>query len=65
MPRLAGNVYPAGSALDQLNRLIKDVLDGKATMETLDVMEETACLSWRRRTVPSDMRRPIWSTRDW
>ena len=28
--------------LGQLNHFIKDVLDGKATMETLDIMEQTA-----------------------
>ena len=37
-----GKCVPCRIGLGQLNRLIKDVLDGKATMETLDVMEETA-----------------------
>ena len=37
-----GKCVPCRIGLGQLNRLIKDVLDGKSTMETLDVMEETA-----------------------
>lgn len=37
-----GKCVPCRIGLGQLNLLIKDVLDGKATMETLDIMEETA-----------------------
>lgn len=37
-----GKCVPCRIGLGQLNHLIKDVLDGKATMKTLDVMEETA-----------------------
>ncbi|MDO4313961.1 MAG: NAD(P)-binding protein [Eubacteriales bacterium] len=37
-----GKCVPCRIGLGQLNHFIKDVLDGKATMETLDVMEETA-----------------------
>ena len=37
-----GKCVPCRIGLGQLNHLIKDVLDGKATMETLEVMEETA-----------------------
>lgn len=36
-----GKCVPCRIGLGQLNHLIKDVLDGKATMETLEVMEET------------------------
>lgn len=37
-----GKCVPCRIGLGQLNHLITDVLDGKATMETLEVMEETA-----------------------
>ena len=37
-----GKCVPCRIGLGQLNHFIKDVLDGKATMETLDIMEETA-----------------------
>ncbi len=37
-----GKCVPCRIGLGQLNHFIKDVLDGNATMETLDVMEETA-----------------------
>ena len=37
-----GKCVPCRVGLGQLNNLIKDVLDGKATMETLEIMEETA-----------------------
>lgn len=37
-----GKCVPCRIGLGQLNHFIKDVLDGRATMETLDVMEETA-----------------------
>lgn len=37
-----GKCVPCRIGLGQLNHFIKDVLDGKATMETLDVMEQTA-----------------------
>ena len=37
-----GKCVPCRIGLGQLNHLIKDVLDGKATMETLDIMEKTA-----------------------
>lgn len=37
-----GKCVPCRIGLGQLNHLIKDVLDGKATMKTLDIMEETA-----------------------
>ncbi len=37
-----GKCVPCRVGLGQLNNLIKDVLDGKATMETLEVMEDTA-----------------------
>lgn len=37
-----GKCVPCRIGLGQLNRFIKDVLDGKATMKTLDYMEETA-----------------------
>ena len=37
-----GKCVPCRIGLGQLNHLIKDVLDGKATMETLGIMEETA-----------------------
>ena len=37
-----GKCVPCLIGLGQLNHLIKDVLDGKATMETLDIMEKTA-----------------------
>ena len=33
---------PCRIGLGQLNGFIKDVLDGNATMETLDIMEQTA-----------------------
>lgn len=37
-----GKCVPCRIGLGQLNHFIKDVLDGKATMRTLDYMEETA-----------------------
>ena len=37
-----GKCVPCRIGLGQLTYLIKDVLDGKATMETLDIMEQTA-----------------------
>ena len=37
-----GKCVPCRIGLGQLNGFIKDVLDGNATMETLDIMEETA-----------------------
>lgn len=37
-----GKCVPCRIGLGQLNHFIKDVLDGRATMDTLDVMEETA-----------------------
>ena len=37
-----GKCVPCRIGLGQLSYLIKDVLDGKATMETLDIMEQTA-----------------------
>lgn len=37
-----GKCVPCRIGLGQLNNFIKDVLDGKATMDTLDVMEDTA-----------------------
>lgn len=37
-----GKCVPCRIGLGQLNQFIKDVLDGKATMETLDTMEQTA-----------------------
>ena len=37
-----GKCVPCRIGLGQLNHFIKDVLDGKATMETLDTMEATA-----------------------
>ena len=37
-----GKCVPCRIGLGQLNQLIRDVLDGKATMETLDLMEKTA-----------------------
>ncbi len=37
-----GKCVPCRIGLGQLNHFIKDVLDGNATMETLDIMEKTA-----------------------
>lgn len=37
-----GKCVPCRIGLGQLNHFIKDVLDGNATVETLDIMEETA-----------------------
>ena len=37
-----GKCVPCRVGLGQLKKLISDVLDGSATMETLDLMEETA-----------------------
>lgn len=37
-----GKCVPCRIGLGQINHFIKDVLDGKATMKTLDYMEETA-----------------------
>ncbi len=37
-----GKCVPCRIGLGQLNHFVKDVLDGKATMKTLDYMEETA-----------------------
>lgn len=37
-----GKCVPCRIGLGQLNHFIKDVLDGNATMETLDIMEATA-----------------------
>ena len=37
-----GKCVPCRIGLGQLTHFIKDVLDGKATMETLDIMEQTA-----------------------
>lgn len=37
-----GKCVPCRIGLGQLNHFIKDVLDGRATMETLKIMEETA-----------------------
>ena len=37
-----GKCVPCRIGLGQLGHFIEDVLDGNATMETLDVMEETA-----------------------
>ncbi len=37
-----GKCVPCRIGLGQLNQLIRDVLDGKATMGTLDLMEKTA-----------------------
>ena len=37
-----GKCTPCRIGLGQLNQFIKDVLDGNATMDTLDIMEQTA-----------------------
>ena len=37
-----GKCVPCRIGLGQLNQLIRDVLNGKATMDTLDLMEKTA-----------------------
>ena len=37
-----GKCVPCRIGLGQLNNLIKDVLEGRATMKTLDIMKETA-----------------------
>ena len=37
-----GKCVPCRIGLGQLGHLIEDVLDGKATMETLDIIEQTA-----------------------
>lgn len=37
-----GKCVPCRVGLGQLNQCIKEVLDGKATMKTLDIMEQTA-----------------------
>ena len=37
-----GKCVPCRIGLGQLNQLIRDVLSGKATMDTLDLMEKTA-----------------------
>ena len=37
-----GKCVPCRIGLGQLRNFIEDVLDGKATMETLDIMEQTA-----------------------
>lgn len=37
-----GKCVPCRIGLGQLNHFIKDVLDGRASMETLDIMEKTA-----------------------
>ena len=39
---ICGKCVPCRIGLGQLNGFIKDVLDGNATMETLDIMEQTA-----------------------
>ena len=57
-----GKCVPCRIGLGQLNQLIRDVLNGKATMDTLDLMEKTA--SWTPPTAPSAMRQRTWSTRD-
>ena len=60
-----GKCVPCRIGLGQLNHFIKDVLDGNATMETLDTMEQRHFLLWNQRTVPSDMKQRIWCTKDW
>ncbi len=45
-----GKCVPCRIGLGQLNQLIRDVLNGKATMDTLDLMEKTALPSWIPRT---------------
>ncbi|MFR8016110.1 MAG: hypothetical protein ACLU48_05800 [Clostridiaceae bacterium] len=47
-------------------QLIRDVLSGKATMDTLDLGygKDKHCRSWTPRIAPSAMRRRIWSIRD-
>ena len=42
MHRPVENVYLAVSDWGNLNNFIREVLDGKATMKTLDIMEQTA-----------------------
>ena len=37
-----GKCVPCRIGLGQLNNFIREVLDGKATMKTLDIMEQTA-----------------------
>ncbi len=42
MPRPAANACPAVSAWAALSQLLDDVLDGNATLETIDLIERTA-----------------------
>ena len=42
MHRPVGKCVPCRIGLGQLNNFIREVLDGKATMKTLDIMEQTA-----------------------
>ena len=53
-----GKCVPCRIGLGQLNNFIREVLDGKATMKTLDIMEQN------QQTVQSDMRLLIWYTKD-
>ena len=42
MNQTCGKCVPCRIGLGQLNNFIREVLDGKATMKTLDIMEQTA-----------------------
>ena len=42
MPRHAANAYPAVWAWGLWASLLEDVLDGKATLDTIDLIERTA-----------------------
>ena len=60
-----GKCVPCRIGLGQLNHFIKDVLDGKATMETLDTMEATALSIMESADCAMDMKQHIWCTKDW
>ena len=56
---------PCRIGLGQLNHFIKDVLDGKATMKTLDYMEETALSIMESADCAIGYEAAGWSTRGW
>ena len=59
-----GKCVPCRIGLSQLKHLITDVLNGEATMETLDLMNALLVRLWRPPTVRSDTRRPEWFIKD-
>ena len=58
-----GKCVPCRVGLWQLKNLLTDVMNGDATMETLDLMENSLYQSWKELTVRSGMKQLTWFTR--